>query len=239
VAARSYVLAARDPELDYDVCATVLCQVYGGASAEHPATDRAVAQTRDLVLTFEGGLAKTYYHSHSGGYLASSLEVWGTARPYLPGHADVASPPPHHAWDFRLDPAAMAQALAAQGVALGPVRRLQVLDISASGRVTRASIVGDGGQALLWGEELTRLLRSWGLKSTRFTMRSELVAQGGGYGHGVGMSQYGAYSLAAAGRGYEDILRFYYPGTTLEPLRAGLLESLELPLKRTQQMRAR
>lgn len=225
VAARSYVLAARDRELDYDVCATVLCQVYRGASAETPATDWAVEATRGLVLSYGDGLAKTYYHSHSGGYLASSLEVWGYTLAYLPGHADAASPPPHHAWDFRLEPAAIERSLAALSVAVGPVRRLEVLERSASGRVARARVVGDRASVTLAGTELTKLLRSWGLKSTRFTMHSDLVARGGGYGHGVGMSQYGAYSLASRGESFEAILRFYYPGTVLEPLTARLLEA--------------
>ncbi len=215
VAARSYVLAARDGELDYDVCATVLCQVYGGASAEHPRTDEAVLATRGLVLSYGGAVAKAYYHSHSGGYLASSLEVWGHALPYLQERADVGSPPPHDRWAVHLDPHVVGSSLARAGLDVGPVHALQVLDYTTSGRVYRARFAGDRGQVVLQGTELTRLLRSWGLKSTRFIMRAPLLVQGGGYGHGVGMSQYGAYTMAQRGQNFEEILQFYYPDTEL------------------------
>ncbi len=224
VAARSYVLASREEDLGYDVCATVMCQVYHGAAAEHPRADEAIAETRGLVLAFGGQPAKTHYHSHSGGYLASSAEVWGYSLPYLPGHADVASPPPHNYWEQRLDPGLMASSLQALGLRLGAIAAVQILDATPSGRAYRVRVTGDGGEVVLQGAALTSLLRSWGLKSTRFSMRSALVAQGGGYGHGVGMSQYGAYSLAQAGRSFEEILSFYYPGTELLPLGA-LLEA--------------
>jgi stage II sporulation protein D len=75
--------------------------------------------------------------------------------------------------------------------------------------------VGAHGRAVVEGPALRDLLRGWGLKSTRIVMASDLVVRGDGWGHGVGMSQYGARSMALAGHGFEEILAFYYPHTAL------------------------
>src|SRR5690606_1687787 len=72
VAARSYTLVSLNPGGRYDLCATVDCQVYRGVEAEHPRTDEAIAATAGVVVTYLGETAKTYYHSDSGGAVASS-----------------------------------------------------------------------------------------------------------------------------------------------------------------------
>lgn len=218
VAARTYALASFSPERDYDVCATSDCQVYRGVSSEHPRSDEAVAATRGMVLTYGGNFARTYYHADSGGFLASSAEVWGAALPYLPARSDVAAESPHRRWQLQLDPARMALSLQAHGIDVGRVTALRVLALSESGRVQRAEISGERGRIVLSGPMLTTLLRNWGLKSTRFVMRGDLLAYGDGWGHGVGMSQYGARSLAAAGYRFDEILAFYYPHTRLQAL---------------------
>lgn len=218
IAARSYLLASLEPEADYDICATTDCQHYGGVAAEHPRSDQAVADTRGLVLTHSGRVATAYYHSDSGGMLASGAEVFGEAASYLPAQADVSAPSPHRGWQFRLEPGQVAAALAARGLVLGQVTALRVLAYSSSGRVNSAEIIGQAGRAVLSGEELTDLLRGWGFKSTRFKMVSNLLAQGDGWGHGVGMSQYGAKAMAEAGNRYSQILAFYYPETALQQL---------------------
>ena len=216
VAARTYTLVNLKPDADYDVCATTDCQVYLGASAEHPRSDQAIAETRGLVLTYGNAFARTYYHSDSGGVIASSSEVWGYSAPYLVARSDVAASTPHRQWEYRLDPNTMMSSLRAHGIDVGPVRALRILSYTESGRAHRAEVVGDRGQAVIEGNALRTLLRGWGLKSTRITMRTDLVARGDGWGHGVGMSQYGARTMAQSGHRFEQILAFYYPSTQLQ-----------------------
>ncbi|MFN2322411.1 MAG: SpoIID/LytB domain-containing protein [Trueperaceae bacterium] len=216
VAARTYTLAHLDPDAAYDVCATDQCQVYRGRGAEHPATDAAVADTAGLVLTYAGAFASTYYHSDSGGVIASSAEVWGRDLPYLQAFQDVASDGPHGTWTARLTPERVAGTLRAVGHEVGLVGRMSVLATSASGRVLRAEFIGSSGRTVLEGLALRTALREWGLKSTRFTMTGDLSVRGEGWGHGVGMSQYGARELAVQGYGFAQILGFYYPHTTLQ-----------------------
>lgn len=218
VAARSYALTELAPAADYDICATVECQNYGGVGVENARSDQAIRETAGQVITYEGRIATAYYHADSGGMLASGSEVWGEDLPYLPAQPDVPRNSPYDSWRYRLEPAVMAASLRARGYDLGAVTGLRALAYSDSGRVTKAEIQGARGSAVLVGPELTKLLRDWGLKSTRFTMTEPLLAAGRGWGHGVGMSQYGALALAQAGYGYQQILAFYYPSTALQKL---------------------
>jgi stage II sporulation protein D len=215
VAARSYVVTHLKPDEPFDLCALETCQVYSGVEAEHARSDQAVAATRGLVLGYGNEVVRAYYHSDSGGVLASSAEVWGESLPYLVARADVSASTPHRQWERQLDPQAMAASLRSHGIDVGPVRALRILHYSESGRAVRAEVVGERARAVVEGPALRDLLRGWGLKSTRIVMASDLLVRGDGWGHGVGMSQYGARSMALAGHAFEEILAFYYPYTTL------------------------
>ena len=218
VAARTYTVTSLKPYADYDICATTECQEYRGVAIEHPRSDRAIADTAGQVLTYGGQFARTYYHSDSGGVLASSAEVWSRAHPYLVAQTDVEISSPHRRWEKVIDAEKVAASLEPRGKGVGTVLALRVLSYSESGRVTSLEVMGSAGSTVLSGTKLTKLLREWGLKSTRFAMAGNLVTRGDGWGHGVGMSQYGAKSLAESGYGYAQILGFYYPGTVLQRL---------------------
>ncbi len=221
VAARSYTLTSLDPSGAYDLCATVDCQVYRGVEAEHPRTDAAIAATAGVVVTYGGATARTYYHADSGGMIASSQEVWGSALPYLVARADAPTTTPHRAWVHSLDAAVVAASLEAAGLGVGTVRGVRVVRLSESGRVLELEVTGSARSRVIRGTQLTNLARSWGLKSTRFTVQGGLTVRGDGWGHGVGMSQYGARALAQAGYDYGRILAYFYPSTALTQFVAG------------------
>jgi stage II sporulation protein D len=216
VAARTYTLERLTPERPYDICATTDCQVYRGRALEHPAANEAIRATDGLVLTYGGVLARTYYHSDAGGHTASAFEVWGESLPYLPGVPDVPNSSPHGSWSARIDVGLASVLLERAGVGIGTLQRLVVLETSGSGRVVAAELIGSGGRVRLDGSRLRTQLRSWGLRSTRFSMTGDLSVRGQGWGHGVGMSQYGALAQAQAGRSFAEILDSYYPGTVME-----------------------
>lgn len=215
VAARSYTLASLDPTAPYDLCATVDCQVYRGVEAEDARTDEAVLATAGVVVTYQGRTARTYYHADSGGAVASSQEVWGAATPYLVALQDVATVSPYRAWTQRLDGATVGASLRGVGYDLGVVQGLRVVRLSESGRVLELEVQGASGTRVLRGLQLRTLARGWGLRSMRFQVQGGLTVRGDGWGHGVGMSQYGARALAQAGYDYGRILAFYYPSTGL------------------------
>lgn len=213
VASRTYTLASLQPDEPYDLCATTDCQVYGGYLVEHERTNAAITATEGEVVMYGSELAQTYYHSDSGGYVASSSEVWGSQLPYLTARSDVPVSTPHRSWTFRIDPNVVASDLRVLGYAPGVVQALRIVSRSDSGRVTSADIITSTGAIRLAGSQLSGLLRGWGMKSTRFRMTGDFSATGDGWGHGVGMSQYGARALATNGSNYHDILAFYYPQT--------------------------
>lgn len=215
VAARSYTLSRLAPEADYDLCATIECQVYRGMDAEHPRSDEAVLATQGIVVSYRGAPARTYYHADSGGAVASSAEVWGVALPYLVARRDVDGVTPHSHWRVTLDPARVAATLAPLGRSVGTVQGVRVVGVSGSGRVSALEVRGSAGVTVVEGVVLTSLARAWGLKSTLFRSAGGLAVTGQGWGHGVGMSQYGARTLAAERYDYRQILAFYYPDTQL------------------------
>lgn len=215
VASRTYTLASLQPTEPYDLCATTDCQVYGGYLVEHERTNAAIEATTGEVVMYGDELAQTYYHSDSGGYVASSSEVWGDQLPYLAARSDVPATTPHRSWTFRIDPNVVAADLRALGYSPGAIQALRVVSYSDSARVASADIVTSTGTIRLAGAQLNSLLRGWGMKSTRFRMTGDFSATGDGWGHGVGMSQYGARALAMDGSRYHDILAFYYPQTVV------------------------
>ncbi len=215
ILARTYTLSRLGSSPYYDVCAWEACQVYKGLDAETPKHTRAVEATRGQILAYGGRPISAVYHADSGGQTASAYEVWGNAVPYLVVREDpYARAEP---WRVRVEARGVQAVLEAFGLGVGPVVGLEVLGYSQSGRIKRLRVVGTAGERVLGIPEVTRVLRALGLPSTRARLEGTgpWVFAGRGKGHGVGMSQWGARGLAAAGWDYREILAYYYPGTVL------------------------
>jgi SpoIID/LytB domain protein len=129
---------------------------------------------------------------------------------------------PRFRWQRNLTGERLAAALAARGTPVGSASSFRVLERGASGRVVALEIGGSTGRVVLRRDGIRRTLRE--LPSTLFTVTpaGEGVwrLEGGGFGHGAGLSQAGAIDLARRGWGSERILQHYYPGTALQPLEA-------------------
>jgi len=223
VATRTYALyrqAQSQGGAGYDLEAGTRAQVYGGAGAESAAANEAVADTRDEVLTWRGQPILAAFHSASGGRTAAAEEVWGTPLPYLRSR-DVAGEEgsPDTYWRVRYTGITLGRALAPFGIRLGAVREARVTERTPSGRAARVVLSGTAGSRSVTARELRSMLGETVLRSTLFEIRGtadELVFVGSGYGHGVGMSQWGAQAMAERGADYREILATFYPGTTLE-----------------------
>jgi stage II sporulation protein D len=244
VAARSYAythLGARGPR--YDMLSSVDDQVYGGVEAERSLSDIAVASTSGLVLRYGGRIASAPYHSTCGGSTAEPGEVWsGESRsPYLRRVSDripgtdrfYCDPSPRFKWTREMDgdgvTAAMDRYLRGRGgrATVGKIRDIRIDSRTPSGRVGVLVVETDGGEQRLRGNEMRYALRSAGgdiLNSTYFSVEvrdrgrdgiSRVTLHGGGYGHGIGMCQWGAIGRARAGQDFRAILRTYYPGTSV------------------------
>jgi len=242
----AYIHLADDPRRTYDLTGGTRDQVYGGVAAETSVSSQAVESTRTLVLRYAGRVVNAPYHSTCGGTTAAASELWRTNdEPYLqrvsdriPGsdrfYCDIA---PRFRWTRTLD-AATLNAAVAQYLASytsvpqrtpGVVRDVTIGSHTPSGRVGTVTITTDRGNFVVRANDARFVLRAPGgeiLNSTYFSIEtapgangsiSRLTLRGMGYGHGVGMCQWGAIGRARAGQDFRTILRTYYPGTTVGP----------------------
>jgi len=221
VVARTYALheQAEHGSEPFDLDAGTDSQVYGGLMAETPAIRAAVAATRGEYLAYEGEPILAVYHSASGGRTASSEEVWGRALPYLVSlEVEDEQDSPDTYWRASISKTTLGRALDALGIRIGSPRELQVVDRSPSGRALRVRIRGDKGTHVLEARALRAALGESVIRSTLFEIRAApdaIVFVGSGHGHGVGMSQWGAQSMAQRGSTYREIVQAFYPGTSL------------------------
>ncbi len=225
IAARTLALywAGRYAAEGYDVRPTTDSQVYGGIAAEDPRSTVAVDATRGIIMLYGGRPVFAAYHTDSGGATESSEFVWGSVTPYLRGVDDPYSKDPAnqtHEWTLRLGLADLESRLVRAGRPVGGLQRMEIAATSPTGRVTSLRLFGASGVAEMRGTEFRTALGANTLRSTLFVIRpaGETVEFAGrGFGHGVGMSQWGARGQALAGRDAAGILRYYYTGVTVVP----------------------
>jgi len=222
VAARTYALylCSKSQDKPYDVAATTASQVYGGADASSPRTDAAVKATRGEVLLFDHAPVLSYFHSHSGGMLEDPALVWTTGMPYYRIQPDQISSRFHPlTWTARISAREVGSALGKNGFHVGQIREILVVATSPSGRWTTVRIVTDSGDLEVKGNSLRIWLGAGKIKSTLGDITrqgDDFIFSGRGFGHGVGLSQWGAQGMAREGKSYRDILAHYYPGTEIE-----------------------
>ena len=247
---------------DYQLCADTQCQVYQGLTGAAPTTDRAIATTKGLVLTYQNELVDAVYSSSTGGVTAPFNDVWyGPERPYLKAVVDSVG----SSWDLSRKSLAdeknfrsfisqkkgfneekeewfrwkfqsrledlnheLKDYLVSQKSPLAGFRGIQQMQVtkrSLAGRVLELTITTDQGTVKLQKDDVRKVFEE--PASTLFYLEpvydSKRVLKGysfvgGGLGHGVGLSQTGSYHLGKLGWSSDRILRFYYPGTQLQPI---------------------
>ena len=244
VASRSYAYVRLGARGSFDVRATVADQVYGGVEAENELASAAVDATRGLVLRYQGRVVDALYFSTCGGTTAEPTEVWRTgAVPYLQRVSDrigsstryYCDAAPRYRWTRSLSKSELQGALdqylktfaSVPDGRPGSARHVAVVSNTPSGRVGAVEIETDRGAYSLRGNDIRYVLRAPGseiLSSTYFSVEPEygrdglitrVTFRGRGYGHGVGMCQWGAIGRARAGQSFRSILGTYYPGTTV------------------------
>lgn len=183
----------------------------GGSVSAINKVRSAIQETDNIVLTYHGNLIDATYFSCSGGMTEEAVVVWGKDVPYLqatesPGE-EIA---PHFADETRYSVEEFARRLALS-TNKDPIDWVESVTLTAGGGVDEIVICG----SRFMGKELREILN---LRSTAFTIsyaNNVFVIDTKGYGHRVGMSQYGAEAMALIGATYEEILRHYYAGVEL------------------------
>jgi stage II sporulation protein D len=233
VAARTYGLRLRGRHASegFDLCSTTHCQRID-LNAITPRLEAAASATASELLWYAGKLAYTPYSRDCGGRTEDVAEVWpGQNAPYLKSRNDEycarAGPT---AWRWSADAVAVAAALRrAQLRAPGSLTGISVVRRSPSGRALTLLLEGGDG-AVRIGASAFRFAMGrelgWNtVRSDQYDLRSvngRLLFDGRGSGHGVGLCQRGANEMGAEGRGYREILAYYYPGAELGVAARGL-----------------
>ena len=223
VCARTYVLQRSDPRRAYDLVPSEADQVYAGVSGESPAGRAAVDATAGQVLRFGAGYASIAYSSCCGGHTEAAADAWsgGALVPYLAGvPCPYCTQSPNYRWTVTVATTDVAARFAPQLAGAGTLRDVRVTDVDASGRARTVTLVADRSVTIKGSAfRLSmgpRVVRSLLLTNVRADPRLATVEiDGGGLGHGVGMCQWGARGLAQLGRSSNDVLSFYFPGTSV------------------------
>lgn len=179
----------------------------------------AVDAAGSLLLCYEGEPIAAAFHAISSGETESAETVWGNALPYLvPVESNADRSAPDYEETVSIPPDTLQKALCAQDPACSfppdPAQWFTAPDCSPSGTVLQ---IGCG--SITWSGQLLRTVL--GLRSACFTVQydgTQFLFTTHGFGHNVGMSQYGANAMAQEGCGFAEILAHYYPETVLTPV---------------------
>jgi stage II sporulation protein D len=219
VVSRTFALASRRRHRDYDLCDLAHCQVYRGVGGDEPSRS-AVAKTKgQVLLSGSVALKPVYFHASCGGHTSSAHDVFGEDSGG-PGVADAEAgvvrchDSADFAWSFVVERAKASDALGGRDD--GPV--VEVLRRDDGGRVIELKLFG---RRMTGSDFLSRAGRAFGwqaLRSAKFQVEEVegLVRfTGAGRGHGVGLCQAGAQSLAQQGVDAKGILARYFPDARL------------------------
>lgn len=245
VAARSYAIARKGKRTGsgFELYASTADQVYGGQEKESDITNRAVWETRGIVGIYDGQVIQANYSSTCGGVTADAHNVWkGSDFPYLRSINDrpayqgccllglpplswlFPAPPfcvnsPHFSWRKTIPKAELYSTVASfaqSREAVFVIHRIRFHKINARQGILEAET--NQGRVEISSMLMRRL---FDLPSDFFTMKigsKTVEIEGRGWGHGVGMCQYGALGMAKLGYSYEKILKHYYRGIKLTRL---------------------
>jgi stage II sporulation protein D len=208
----------------YHLGASTAHQQYAGAVGPASPARHAAEETRGQVLLWEGALFPAFYHTDSGGYTEDPRVVYDTPRmPALkPVVVDFPSGSSHREWILEMGRGDLAGRLRRGGVSVGGIAALEIVERSISLRASRIAVRGTRATAVLAGNEFRRLVGYDVLKSTLFDVVLDGPTarfSGRGYGHGIGLDQARAKTMADLAYQAADILVYFYPGAVLSGLR--------------------
>ncbi len=242
IAARTYALKLLDKNKSFDLHATEASQVYLGLESETEKINRAVRSTSSLALFYKNQLIDAVFHSSSGGRTENSGQVWKYQLPYLKSVVDYDQKSTKYRWTSKFTYAELKKVFSD----LGEVNSIQIIDKSNTNRVLKIRLYGTNGNKIISGKKLREKLQLLSTKfevylkfnpsnvDKKFNFDNKIVndwapqplppipkdyfllVEGYGAGHGVGMSQWGAKSMAERGSSFREILKHYYTGVQIK-----------------------
>jgi stage II sporulation protein D len=221
VVARTFALrqVLDNPGQLFHLKCTTDSQMYGGKRREDFRSDWAVQDTAGIVLTYKGKPIPAFYHAACGGHTEDAADVWSCNHFSLQGVPCGYCPYyPVYNWQASLRKEEIRRALLRWGCQLGEVEAILPLVRSKTGRILQLEIRHAGGRTLMEGKKFRQYLGYDLIRSTNFSVKREngvFTFVGKGWGHGVGLCQWGAKGMAERAFSYEAILQHYYSGARL------------------------
>ena len=205
----------------FDMTNDTYSQVYRGTNLANATTNAAVDETAGLYVTYNGALCTTFFFSSDGGATESSENIWANVLPYLRGkidpyEADVEFG--YKSWSYSFTPEQLTAKLKARGYSIGTVTSVEA-EYTDVGNMKKLTFFDAAGKSVSITKNSTYSVL--GLPSIHFTLEydktsGKYLVDGGGWGHNVGMSQWGAYSMALVHKlSYAEIICFYYTDVDL------------------------
>lgn len=208
---------------DFDMTSDIYSQVYGGSTSERFRTNRAVDETKDQIITYQGKAIPAYFHACCGGHTEDASILWKINLPPLKGvPCGFCKESPHFNWHYVLTFGEIQEKLADAGYKIKNIKDIVVMGHDKSGRVTSLNLIAKNKELKISAKDFRNAIGPNIIKSTNFTasiVKDDVIFEGLGWGHGVGLCQWGAYFMAKQDYTAEVILRYYYPGTNVETLR--------------------
>lgn len=209
----------------FDMTADTSTHLYHGVTAETGRTRQAVDQTAGQVLVYKGELFSATFHANCGGHTEDAAELW-SMKGKLPPLKGVPDPYckglKHYRWHAEISKREWDQALGKTAQEIGELVGADASNRNRSGRVRSIDLTGVRGSAVITGRRLRELLGANRLRSLNFDIvvgSGKIFLSGRGWGHGVGLCQWGAYGMARQGRKMGEILTHYFPGAQQRQLK--------------------
>lgn len=206
----------------FDVTNDVLSQVYGGLTSERYRTNRAVDETKGQVLKYQGKVLPAYFHASCGGKTEDVARLWnGPLAPLKGVTCNYCRNSPHYAWHAVLSIPEIEEKFADAGFKIKKIKDITANGRDESGRVIDMTITAAHEIKTVSAKDFRQCIGPNIIRSAKFDVKvidNDVIFEGTGWGHGVGMCQWGGYFLAKEGKGFGDILSFYYPGAEISSL---------------------
>ncbi|MCK4860008.1 MAG: SpoIID/LytB domain-containing protein, partial [Candidatus Omnitrophica bacterium] len=221
VAARTFAVYQDSliQDKDYALDNTIYSQVYGGVRQETWRTTQAVRLTSGEVLTYKGKIFPAFFHATCAGHTEDAKNLWDiNISPLIGVQCPFCQKSPHYAWKAKITFFQIEQKLKKKGYKIGKVLHLSVMGRNRSGRVKEVKIKGDKKTITIEANKFRLLVGANLMRSANFKMlvkKKQIFLEGKGWGHGVGLCQWGAYSMSKKGFNYRQILEYYYPGAEI------------------------
>ena len=220
------------PHENYDLCDCGHCQIYKGFDKNFGDLERIIKETNGLYIYYGDDLIDAVFFSSSGGATENSENVWVNKVDYLISKKnDLNFMEENKIWSHEFLGSQIKKILAQKNIDIGNIIGCKILENASSGRVNKLLLVGSQGEKILVKEEIRNFFKLENgqiLESRMFDLETQSFLNenneldcvikifGKGYGHGVGMSQYGAKALAELGFKFDEIIKYYYPGVQIK-----------------------